>query len=242
MIAAVTFDFWNTIAQVPPGAMVETRRRAVATACEACGAEIDAEALATALETIRIQWEESWGSGRHLHPRDGAEVFVRALHIHPDARETVANAFLCALEDAPLELSPHIHACLEALAERGIGLGIVCDVGFSGGEVLRRLLDREGLLGHFQSWAFSDEVGHYKPSPQIFRAALDGLEARPGEAMHVGDLRRTDVAGAAALGMKTVRYTGMQDDADTASGHEADFILDSHLELPRLIDRLRSAA
>src|SRR5213082_3524990 len=32
VIEAVTFDFWNTIARVPAGAMTEARRRAVAAA------------------------------------------------------------------------------------------------------------------------------------------------------------------------------------------------------------------
>lgn len=238
MISAVTFDFWNTIAQVPAGAMVDARRRAVATACEACGADIEPAALAKALEEVRVHWEASWAAGRHLHPDDGAEMLTRNLAIGEDGREAVAAAFLGALDEAPLELSPHIQACLEDLTERGLSLGIVCDVGFSGGEVLRGLLDREGLLRHFKGWAFSDEVGHYKPAPQIFEAALSALEARPEQALHVGDLRRTDVAGAAALGMTTVRYTGMQDDAESSVEAEADFVIDSHLELVAVVDRL----
>ena len=85
------------------------------------------------------------------------------------------------------------------------------------------------MLGHFAGWAFSDEVGHYKPAPQIFEAALEALGAEPGGAMHVGDLRRTDVAGAAALGMRTARYRGMNDEREDRA--EAEFVLDSHDEL-----------
>lgn len=239
MISAVTFDFWNTIAQVPAGAMVDARRRAVAAACDACGAEVEPAALGKALEEVRLHWEESWAAGRHLHPGEGAEMLTRSLGIREEGREAVAAAFLGALDQAPLELPPDIHACLEALQERDLALGIVCDAGFSGGEVLRGLLDREGLLRHFQGWGFSDEVGHYKPAPQIFEAALSALGARPEQTLHVGDLRRTDVAGAAALGMKTARYTGMQDDADPTAEVEADFVLESHLELLDVVARLR---
>jgi HAD superfamily hydrolase (TIGR01549 family) len=134
-----------------------------------------------------------------------------------------------------LELAPDIREALVALEERGLRIGIVCDVGFSGGALLRELLDREGLLGYFDGWSFSDETGHYKPAPQAFEAALTMLRAQPQKAMHVGDLRRTDVAGAAALGMKTARYRGMHDDAEE-SGVEADFVVDSHLELVGLIE------
>jgi FMN phosphatase YigB (HAD superfamily) len=231
VIAAVTFDFWNTIARVPAGAMTAARRRAVAAACEGCGVEVEAELLLASLEEVGLDWERSWAAGRHLHPREGAEALVRALGVEGAAREMVAEAFLGAGREVELELAPEIGSSLRALAERGVRLGIVCDVGFSGGELLRELLDREGLLGYFGGWGFSDEVGHYKPAPQIFEAALGALGAEPEEAMHVGDLRRTDVAGAAALGMRTARYRGMHDDAGSGAGPEADFVLDSHREL-----------
>lgn len=238
MISAVTFDFWNTIAQMPAGAMRDARRRAVGAACEKCGAEVEAASLEAALEEVRLTWERSWAAGTHLHPSEGAQLLVKALAIGKEAEDAVSDAFLGALREAPLELSPGIERCLETLAGRGIRLGIVCDAGFSGGEVLRGLLSREGLLEHFAGWAFSDEVGHYKPAPQIFAAALGALGAEPAEAMHVGDLRRTDIAGAAAIGMRTARYRGMHDDPAGAAGVEAEFVLDSHLELPDLVERI----
>jgi putative hydrolase of the HAD superfamily len=236
MISAVTFDFWNTIAQVPPGTMVDARRRAVAGACETCGAEVAPDLLERSLQEVRMRWERSWSEGEHLHPNEGAAMLVRGLGLTGAAGESVAAAFLGALDEAPLTLSPHIDACLEALGERRIRLGIVCDAGFSGGEMLRSLLDREGLMEHFDGWAFSDEVGHYKPSPRIFEAALESLQAEPAETLHVGDLRRTDVAGAAAMGMRTARYRGMHDDADHEAV-EAEFVVDSHLEVLEIVDR-----
>jgi putative hydrolase of the HAD superfamily len=241
VIEAVTFDFWNTIARVPTGAMTEARERAVAAACESGDVAVEAELLTRSLEQVGLDWERSWAKGHHLHPREAAESLVRALGVDGAAREMVAEAFLGAGREVELELAPDIGSSLEALREREIRLGIVCDVGFSGGELLRELLDAEGLLGHFDGWGFSDEVGHYKPAPQIFEAALGALGAEPGEAMHVGDLRRTDVAGAAAHGMRTVRYRGMNDEGEADAGPEAEFVHDSHGELVDLIERLRDA-
>ncbi|HET9591450.1 MAG TPA: HAD family hydrolase [Solirubrobacterales bacterium] len=235
MIRAVTFDFWNTIAQVPEGAMPAARRRAVAAACEECGVAVEAALLEASLEEVRLRWESTWGEGVHMHPGEGAEMLVRALGVGDAGGERVAAAFLGAIREVELELAPGIEAALKELGARGLRIGIVCDVGFSGGEMLRELLDREGLLEHFDGWSFSDETGHYKPAPQAFEVALDALGAEPGEAMHVGDLRRTDVAGAAAIGMRTARYRGMHD--DPAEGAEADFVLDSHLELLEVVDR-----
>jgi FMN phosphatase YigB (HAD superfamily) len=238
VIKAVTFDFWNTIATVPPGAMTEARRRAIAKACEGNDVRVEAELLTRSLEEVGVSWDRSWAEGRHLPPREAAEGLVRALGVEGAAREMVAEAFLGAGREVALELAPGIGPCLRALREREIRLGIVCDVGFSGGELLRELLAGEGLLEYFDGWGFSDEVGHYKPAPQIFEAALEALGARPGEAVHVGDLRRTDVAGAAALGTGTVRYRGMNDEGDREPGPEAQVVLDDHSELPEVVDGL----
>lgn len=165
-------------------------------------------------------------------------MLVRSLGLEGSAAERAAEAFLTVARNAPVELAVDIRSSLEALQGRGIQLGIVCDAGFSGGEVLRQLLDREGLLAYFSGWAFSDEVGHYKPAPQTFEAALGALDADPATAMHVGDLRRTDIAGASALGMRTVRYRALHDDPDVEGRIEADFVIDSHRELLELIDRI----
>jgi FMN phosphatase YigB (HAD superfamily) len=234
VIEAVTFDFWNTIARVPSGAMTEARRRAVLAACAEGESEVEPKLVAAALEEVGQHWERSWGEGVHLHPRQGGEMLVRALGVEDAAGELVIEAFLGAGRSVELELAPNIGTALEALKTQRMRIGIVCDVGFSGGALLRDLLGREGLIEHFDGWAFSDETGHYKPAPQAFEAALASLGAQPRAAMHVGDLRRTDVAGAAAIGMRTVRYRGMHDDAE--AGPEADFVIDSHAELPALIE------
>jgi len=236
VIEAVTFDFWNTIAQVAEGAMPEARRRAVAAACEEGGVAVEAAVLEASLDEVRLRWESSWAEGVHLHPQEGAELLVRSLGLEEEHGDRIAEAFLGAIHEVELELAPGIGAVLQELEEREIRIGIVCDVGFSGGAVLRDLLDREELLGHFDGWSFSDETGHYKPAPEAFAPALAALGTEPRAALHVGDLRRTDIAGAAALGMETVRYRGMHDDRGDRA--EADFVIDSHLELLAVVDRL----
>ncbi len=237
MIRAVTFDFWNTIAAEPPGGtMREARRVAVAAACESCGLRIEEEALAASLgEVIRAR-EAAWAEGRHVSPEEGARDLVAALGAEPEAAEVIVAAFLGAGRDAELRLAPGIGETLERLRGEGLALGIVCDAGFTGGVILREFLAGEGLLDHFSGWGFSDEVGAYKPAPPIFEAALAMLGSEPAAALHVGDLRRTDVSGARGVGMRTVRYRGLADDPE--EGAEADFVIDSHRELPGLVSAL----
>jgi FMN phosphatase YigB (HAD superfamily) len=233
-IEAVTFDFWNTIAREPPGGtMGNARRDAIAAACEAGGAAVDPELLVTSLAAVGATHQESWAAGHHFPPSDGAAMLSRALGLDGELAEAVGEAFLTAGRSAELALVPDIGPCLERLRADGVALGIVCDAGFTGGAILREFLDREGLLENFSGWGFSDEVGAYKPAPQIFEAALAALGAEPAAALHIGDLRRTDVAGARAVGMRTVRYRGVADDPEP--GEEADFVIDSHAELPPLV-------
>jgi FMN phosphatase YigB (HAD superfamily) len=86
------------------------------------------------------------------------------------------------------------------------------------------------VLALFDHWSFSDEVGWYKPDRRIFEHALAGLGGvDPGRAAHVGDIRRTDVAGAQAMGMLAVRYCGISDDTD--SGPEGDVVVADHAHL-----------
>ena len=73
-----------------------------------------------------------------------------------------------------------IDVALEELRRRGVRLGIICDVGFTPSTGLRRMLEGFGLLEHFSGWSFSDDVGWYKPAPEIFEHALGYLGARAG--------------------------------------------------------------
>jgi putative hydrolase of the HAD superfamily len=118
---------------------------------------------------------------------------------------------------------------LTALQQAGIRLALVCDTGFTPGHVVRRLLDDAGLLPYLEVLCFSDEVGVPKPGNEIFAKALAEVGARPHEAIHVGDLRRTDIAGARDIGMRAARFRGVHDDKSDAP--DADIVLDDHRQL-----------
>jgi FMN phosphatase YigB (HAD superfamily) len=233
-IRAVTFDFWNTIAAEPAkGAMKEARHAAVLAACESLGLEHTAEQIGTTVGEVIRHREAAWAEGVHVSPAEGAGRLADALELDAAGRAQVAEAFLGAGRGVELTPAPEIGATLERLAGDGIALGIVCDAGFTGGAILRAYLADQGLLPYFSGWGFSDEVGTYKPAPEIFAAALGMLGAEAADAVHIGDLRRTDIAGARAFGMRTIRYRGLADDPEP--GPEADFVIDDHRELPGVV-------
>lgn len=145
---------------------------------------------------------------------------------------------------------------LEKLARAGIRRALICDTGFTPGRVVRQLLDRTGLLEFLEVTIFSDEIGVPKPDRRAFQAALDALGVEATGAVHIGDLRRSDVAGAKNARMGSVRLRARHDDAASAGATnsagvidckaagcepicerpEADAVLDSYLQLPALFD------
>jgi putative hydrolase of the HAD superfamily len=90
-------------------------------------------------------------------------------------------------------------AVLARLAER-YALGIVSN--FYGN--LDAVCRDAGISPYLSVVVDSAKVGAEKPSPEIFRAALAGLAARPEDCIFVGDSLRRDGAGARAIGMKFV--------------------------------------
>jgi FMN phosphatase YigB (HAD superfamily) len=75
---------------------------------------------------------------------------------------------------------------LEALAARGVALGVVSNAIFSG-EVLRWELARNGLAERFRFVMSSADYGLQKPHPLVFATAVAKLGLRPEEVWFVGD-------------------------------------------------------
>lgn len=184
-------------------------------------------------DTTWAAYVASWKANEQYLAAQAAETIVESLGfaVPPDVRDTLVEAFVEAGEGAELHLVDHVPDCLSALHDAGVRVGIVCDVGMTASPILRSHLERRGVLSRFDHWSFSDEVGAYKPSPVIFEDALAGLGGvAPAAAAHVGDLRRTDVAGALAMGMTAVRFTGVFDD-DSQPEPEGHHVLASHADL-----------
>jgi putative hydrolase of the HAD superfamily len=65
------------------------------------------------------------------------------------------------------------------------------------------------VAGHFQHLMFSCYLKLAKPDPECFRAALAVLRAEPADVIFLDD-RPDNVAGAAALGIRSARFTDPQ--------------------------------
>jgi HAD superfamily hydrolase (TIGR01549 family) len=237
-IEAVTFDFWETLCRRAPGAMEAARSEALTAVLAEAEMVVAADVLDRILGDVWTTWEQAWTAGQPYYGPDAAGGVVdrlgaEGLDVEP-MREALVAAFLATHEHANLFLVEGVAEVLERLAGRGLRLGIVCDVGFIESRLLRQALERHDVLHRFHHWSFSDEVGVYKPDRRIFEHALVGLGGVPPErAAHVGDIRRTDIQGARGIGMRTVRFAGVNDDQTDLP--DADAVIRSYAELPGVL-------
>jgi putative hydrolase of the HAD superfamily len=61
-----------------------------------------------------------------------------------------------------------------------------------------------GLRPYLNFKVTSAEVGYDKPRPEIFLAALKKADAKPAEALYIGDQYQIDILGAHGVGIKAL--------------------------------------
>jgi HAD superfamily hydrolase (TIGR01549 family) len=231
-IRAVTYDCWGTLLRDRDweGAMA-IRQSALSRFLD-----LDEEDAAALLEDAWARHDEAWKQVETFGPGRMAAHCLEARGVSDDdAIARLTKEFEEASFNAGVEGVEGAAETLSALGEDGIRLGLVCDTGFTPGRVVRGLLEEAGLIGYLEILCFSDEIGVPKPGAEIFAKALAELGARPPEAVHVGDLRRTDIAGAHDIGMHAVRFRGVHDDRSDVG--EAEIVIDRHEQLLDVIGR-----
>jgi len=111
-----------------------------------------------------------------------------------DALELLGRAFR---DVGAWKVYADVIPALAELRESGVRLGIVSNWDSR----LPRLLDDLGLAPYFDSVGVSHLEGVEKPDPELFHRVLRRLDARPEQALHVGDLPDVDLDGARAAGL-----------------------------------------
>ena len=232
MLRALTFDYWDTLYEggaLP--ARVALRRTAV-------GALLGAYGRALPEDQLRALYEESgreaerWWSEEHRGYRTDDRlrwILERAAVTPREQCEHVAAA-ADAVDNALLMLPPAMLAgawpMLRTLKRR-FALAVISDTGFASGRAQDRLLEKDGARDFFAATIYSMDIGHAKPRPEPFAAALHALGTAPAETLHVGDNERTDVRGALASGLRAVRV----DFVRSGGPSSAEFVARSFEEL-----------
>ncbi len=233
---AVTFDCWQTLIieeswEIAHGLRVSALEQAARTA----GKELPPGEGTRAFDAAWGRHMDLWAREVATGARDVAHWALEEVGVDPNgvAFAPLLRAFEEASHSGRVRAIEGAKETLDRLDAAGVGCALICDTGLTPGRVVRELLDRQGLLAPLRATIFSDEWSLPKPHPRVFAAALEALDARPEEAVHVGDLRRTDVAGGRGAGMGTIRLRAVNDDQTPLA--DADHVASSHAEVRAIL-------
>lgn len=240
----ITVDFWNTIFDSSSG--IERNKYRLKTLIEVTdklGCFIKQEELETAMKSSWEHFNQVWTNEQRTPSSvELVKFFWEKLSL-PESKNSIqylADAFANSILIHPPKLVNGVKDALEKL-NSNYRLAIVSDTGFSGGNVLRKLLEKESIIHYFDAFSFSDETGFAKPRKEAFQKVLNELNAEPNEGLHIGDIENTDIIGAKSIGMKAIRFVG---DSSRFLVKEnplktiADFETDDWQKIPEIIKKL----
>jgi len=239
MIRAVTFDFWNTLMDdfhLP--ARHEQRTTHLRELVAPYGYSLEPAAVDLAFDEVWRRFDRVWYKKRRTpSTAESTDVLLRALRLRlpPPAVAQVVTLLEEAALAQPPRLVTGVADTLPVIAER-YALAVVCDAALTPGRVLRQVLAMHGIDGYFGAFFFSDEHPCSKPDPRAFLTPLAELGVEPAEAVHVGDIQRTDIAGAQRAGLRAVHFVGVNSSDLAAS--TADAVAHRFDELPDVIASL----
>ena len=229
-LRAVLFDVYGTLFVSASGDIAasdgQERIGAMAEALEAVGLPAD---RITAHQAAEVLFEAITRAHKRLKERGVAypeveirEIFgevLQLLHAEGFGGEKPTRAFCEALaveyecRSNPTWPMPGLAETLRDLKEREVSLGIVSNAQFFTPLLFPAYLDKSlSLLGFDPDLCvFSYRMREAKPSPQLFRRALEVLSRRgiePEHVLYVGNDRLNDIWPAAQTGMRTALFAG----------------------------------
>jgi HAD superfamily hydrolase (TIGR01549 family) len=212
-IAAVTFDFFNTLATHRNGRrrgmMVMEYFRAQGWASSPWEHSVLYDVFAAHGHEFAVSL--SPGDLRAFTGRVAATLF-RRLNVQADPALADAHGVELwrILGPEHLALFPDTDSVLRQLRGSGFRLAVIsnwqCGLG--------AFCDALGFGGHLDAVVVSAEMGAAKPDARIFEEACRQLSLPPGRILHVGDSRGEDVNGAQAAGLEALWLCRGSEQAD----------------------------
>ena len=218
----------------------KNRRQLLREAVASCGS-FTSDQLERAFLTESEAHYRIWREEHRTLP--AAERIGKILsHLEICLPDEVTAELINAYEENILERRPVLVPGVRETIERLSGsyrLGIISDVGFSPGRVLKQIISDAGLLDAFDSLVFSDEAGRSKPHIEVFERTSRSLSAAPSEIVHIGDLEFTDIVGAKNAGYYAIRFTGVTP-MDEGEDTRADYVTEDFYHVPEIVKMLES--
>jgi putative hydrolase of the HAD superfamily len=246
---AITVDFWGTLLIDSPASddrYKARRMRDFETILAGAGVRVSSPALDRAYQASGSYLGRVWATNRDVPVDEHVRAIVGgvdrglAARLPGDLLTALVDAYTRPILMVPPKVDDGALKAVSTLCDLGYTLAIVSNTMRTPGTMLRRVLERYGLLRYFAHSAFSDETRVRKPDPAMFLGALRALGADPSQAIHVGDDPILDVEGARAAGMRVVQVTTTS--LEDLSVHRPDAVVPSLIALPDAIAHLDPGA
>ncbi len=201
MLRDVVFDFYGTLVEYRPDKVVDPDERRAHALLAAHGIALGFEEFRAGL--YRAFEDHELEARRTLvepHMHDIARRFLagRCAGAIPAGLPEEFSRVFCEEWGATSTAVDGLEAVLDALRRR-FRLSIVSNTFYP--PLIHSTLARLGVADRFAAVHTSAELGLRKPHRRIFEAALAAVDARPGEALYVGDSYGPDYEGARGAGM-----------------------------------------
>lgn len=204
---AVLFDLGDTVFRLGPFDIAALRERFAVCLGERCGLELERAVTVVAAMDEKLQeaLRLSYRDGLTAEPAMASRVLEHLLEFdgHSDWLASEFDRFFGEADTSRWEQPDGRQDLFDALRSRGIKVGFVSNT-ITKPELMDVRLADFGLLQYADAAVYSVAVGHRKPNPVIYQAALATLGMDPHEALFVGDRVREDVRGPQALGMRAL--------------------------------------
>ena len=225
MPRAISFDFWNTLYADGEEFKRRILRKEYFASIIRSYREIEPQKIEQAFEAGSKFFLDNW-INHSTTPTAAARIRFMAEYLSVRLSEDQVHAAVEFFGQMIFEVPPQeidfVKEMIPELSER-YPLGIISDTGYISGKYIRKFLSQENLLKYFSSFIFSDENKYSKPHISVFNKTAKNLGISTQDLIHVGDLERTDVAGAINAGCTSIKFTGANH--DIVEGGRAHYIV-----------------
>ncbi|MDF2957478.1 MAG: FMN and 5-amino-6-uracil phosphatase YigB [Candidatus Alkanophagales archaeon MCA70_species_1] len=198
MIRAVLFDVYGTLLFAP--------LRAIYRRAAELGRILKSKGYFVRVEDAVFVFGRKWleySEGKIADDKEYVNACLKELCCNTVPEDVIDEILTFYTSKTSARLFPGVRETLEGLKARGLKLGVVSNSTYS-----KTMIDLKlnGIYEYFDAFCISSELRILKPDPRIFLKALAALGVSPADAVFVGDRPQEDIAGARAVGMKTILF------------------------------------